>query len=150
VGCGPLDVFAGAPLDIRGLLIGYVSGALGGDADDETAGLELAALGDDGTGGDDGAGTYLGAVEDRGAHADEAVILYLASVYDRVVAEYAAVTDDRGVAGVGVQDAAVLDVGPGPYTDGLRVTTQHGPVPYARLLAQVYVPDDEGPRRDPG
>ena len=38
---------------------------------------------------------------------------YLAAVHDRVVAHDALVADDGRVAGVGVQDAAVLDVGAG-------------------------------------
>src|SRR5688500_19856039 len=78
------------------------------------------------------------------------MVLDLAPVHDRVVAEDASLANDRGVAGVGVEDAAVLDVGPGPDTDGLRVATQHGPVPDARFFTQVDFPDDEGSRCDPG
>ena len=77
-------------------------------------GRELAALGDDGTGRDDGAFADLRAVEDRGAHADEAVVPDLAPVHDRVVPDDASLADDRRIAWVGVQYAAVLDVGTAP------------------------------------
>src|SRR5215208_3238767 len=78
------------------------------------------------------------------------MVLDLAPVHDRIVAEDATLANDRGVAWVGVEHAAVLDVGPGPDTDGLRVAAQHGPIPDARLFTQVDVPDDAGSRRDPG
>src|SRR5918993_2478874 len=128
---GSLDVLACAPLCVRGLLVGYLTEVLGGDADDEATRWELAALGDDGARGDYGACADLRAVQDRRAHADEAVVPDLAPVHYRVVAEDAAVTNDHGVARIGVQDAPVLDVGPGSNADGLRVATQHGPVPDA-------------------
>ena len=49
-----------------------------------------------------------------------------------------------------MEDAAVLDVGPGPDSEGFRVAAQHSPVPDARFFTQVDVPDDAGSRRDPG
>jgi hypothetical protein len=77
-------------------------------------------------------------------------IPYLAPVHDCLVADDAVIADYRWVTGVGVQHAAVLDVGPGSDTDGLRIAAQHGPVPDARLFTQVDVPDNAGSRRDPG
>src|SRR5215204_6851872 len=124
--------------------------AFGRDADDEAVGRELAALGDNGSGGDDRALTDLRAVEDGTSHPYETIVLDLAPVHDRVVAENASLANDSGEAGVGVEDAAVLHVGPSPDTDGLRVATQHGSVPDARFSTQVDVPDDTGSRRDPG
>ena len=145
-----LDVLARAAFDVGGLLVGYVADTFGRDADDEAMGRELAALGDDGARGDYGAFAYLRAVQDRRAHADEAVVPDLAPVHDRVVADDATLADDRGKARVGMQDAPVLDVGTVPDANGLRVAAQHGPVPYARLLTQVYVSNNEGSWRDPG
>jgi hypothetical protein len=78
-----LYVLARATLYVRGLLVGYVAGVFGRDADDEAAGWELAAFGDDGASGDDRAVAYLRAVQDRRAHADEAVIPDLAPMHDR-------------------------------------------------------------------
>jgi hypothetical protein len=111
---------------------------------------KLAALRDDGASGDYRALTNLRAVEDGTSHPYETVVLDLTPVYDRVVAEDASLANDRRVAGIGVQHAAVLDVSPGSDTDGLRIAAQHGPVPDARLFTQVDVPDNAGSRRDPG
>ena len=97
-------------------------------------GRELAALGDDGR--RRRSLTDLRAVEDGTSHPYETMVLDLAPVHDRVVAEDASLADDC----VGVEDAAVLHVGPGPDTDGLRVAAQHGPVPDARFFTQVTSP----------
>src|SRR5215210_624938 len=147
--CGPLDVLAHATGYVFRLLLAHVLHGLGGDAYYEAAGRVLLALWDEGAGGDYGPLAYLRAVEDGGAHAYEAAFLYLAAVHDGPVADDAVVTDDSREAGVGVQDAAVLDVGAGTDPDRLRVAPQHGPVPDARLLCQVNVPDHVRSRRDP-
>src|SRR5215212_6512364 len=150
VGGGALYVFAGAAGYLFGLLVAYVGNAFGWDADYEASGGELAALGDDGAGGDDGTLADLRAVQDGRAHADETVVFDLAPMHDGVVAHDASLTDERRVAWVRMQDAPVLDVGPGPDADRLRIAAQHGPVPDARFFLQVDVPDDVGSRRDPG
>jgi hypothetical protein len=147
---GALDVLARATGYVRGLLLAHVTDAFGGDTDYEALGRKLAAFGDDCARGDDGALTDLRAVEDRRAHPYKTIVLDLAPVHDRVVAEDASLADDRRVSGVGVEDAAVLDVGPGPDTDGLRIAAQYGPVPDARFFTQVNVPDNVCSRRDPG
>src|SRR5215208_2383353 len=147
---GTLDVLARTAGYVRCLLLAHAAGAFGGNADDEAVGRELAALGDDGAGGDDGALTDLRAVEDGTPHPHETMVLDLAPVHDRIVAEDASLANDRRVAWVGVEHAAVLHIGPGPNTDGLRVAAQHGPVPDTRFFAQVDVTDDAGSRRDPG
>jgi hypothetical protein len=87
--------------------------------------------GNDGSCGHDRALTDFRAVEDGTSHPYETVVLDLAPVHNGVVAEDASLPYDSGVAGVGVEDAAVLHVGPGPDTDRLRVAAQHGPVPDA-------------------
>ena len=48
-----------------------------------------------------------------------------------------------------MQHATVLDIRTRPYPDGLSVPAQHGPVPDARLLPNMNVPDNVGPRRHP-
>ena len=100
--------------DVCALLFANVFDALGGDADDQTTGREFLVLGHQSAGGDDGALAYLRAVEDGGAHAYEAAVRYLAAVDDGLVADDAIVAHDSRVAGIGVQYAAVLDVGAGP------------------------------------
>src|SRR5829696_8058465 len=147
---GALDVLACAAGYVRCLLLAHVADAFGGKTDDEALGRELASLGNDGSGGDNRALTDLRAVEDGTSHPYETIVLDLAPAHDRVVAEDASLANDRRVARVGVEDAAVLHVGPGPDTDGLRVAAQHGPVPDARFFTQVDVPDDTGSRGDPG
>src|SRR5215210_2887221 len=87
VGRGALDVLACATGYIRCLLLAHVADAFGRDADDEAVVRELAALGDDGSGGDDRALTDLRAVEDGTSHPYETIVLDLAPVHDRVVAE---------------------------------------------------------------
>src|SRR5215212_3600410 len=124
VGRGALDVLAGATRYVRSLLLAHVADAFCGNADDEALGGELAALGDEGAGGDDRAFVDLRAVEDGTPHPYETVVLDLAPVHDRVVAEDASLANDSGVAGVGMEDAAVLDVGPGPDSDGFRVAAR--------------------------
>ena len=100
-------------------------------------------------GGDEGSRAYLGAVEDRCPHPDQAPVPHLAAVDDGVVPDHAPLPDRRREPGVGVEDAAVLDVCPGADPDGLRVSPQHGPVPDARVLTEVHVADNERARRDP-
>ena len=144
---GALDVLACAAGYVRCLLLAHVADAFGGNANDEAVGRELAALGDDGSGGDDGALTDLRAVEDGASHPYKTIVLDLAPMHDRVVAEDASLANDSGVA---VEDAAVLHIGSGPDTDGLRLAAQHSPVPDARFFTQIDVPDNAGSRRDPG
>src|SRR5215210_8932769 len=104
MGGGAFDVLAGAALDVRRLLIGYVANRLGRDADYEALGRELAALGNDGARCDDGAVADLRTVEDGRAHANEAVVSDLTPVHDRVMADDAALADDRRIAGIRMQD----------------------------------------------
>jgi len=121
VGHRALDVLARAPLYIGGLLVGQVAGTFGRNAHDEAAGRELAALWDDGTSGDYGAVSYLRPVQDRRAHTDEAIVPDLTPVHDRVVADHTTFADHGRESGIGMQDATILDVGPGPDANGLRI-----------------------------
>ena len=114
VGGGALDVLADAVGYALRLLLCHLSYCLGRRADDEATRWKLLTFGDECTGGDYRAFPYLRPVEDGGAHANEAAVPDPAAVDYGVVAYYAIVADDGGVAGVGVQDAAVLDVGARP------------------------------------
>src|SRR4028119_1377601 len=149
VGGGAFDVLAGAAFYVPILFFGDLAYTLGGEAYDQGAGRELAVLRHDGAGGDDGARAYLRAVEDGGAHPDQAPVTHLAAVDDSVVPDHASLADGRRETGVGMKDAAVLNVRPGADPDGLRVATQHRPVPDARALPEVYLADNERARRDP-
>src|SRR5215208_367204 len=146
---GALDVLPGAALYVCGLLLAQVAYAFRRNADYAAVGRELASLGDDGARGDYRAFTDLRAVEDSGAHADEAIVLDLTPVHDCLVADHTPLAHDSRVARVSVEHATVLDVRPRSDTDRLRVTAQHGPIPDARLLPQMNVPDDIGTGRDP-
>src|SRR3712207_2262003 len=77
---GAFDVLLYAAGYVLGLLLAQVLHALGGDADDEAAGWELLAFGDEGSGGHDRALAYAGTVQNDCTHPDEAAVLYLASV----------------------------------------------------------------------
>jgi hypothetical protein len=116
------------------LLFANIFDTLGRDTDDQAMWWEFLVLRHQSTGGHDGTFAYLRAVEDRGAHPDEAAVSDLAAVHDGPVADDAVFSHDSRIAGVGVQDATVLDVGAGPDPDRLCVPPQHGPVPDARLL----------------
>jgi hypothetical protein len=70
-------------------------------------------------------------------------------VDDGPVADDAIVAHDSRVARVGVQYAAVLDVGAETDPDRLGVPPQHRSVPDARILSQVNGPDHVRSRRDP-
>src|SRR5215211_2540313 len=147
--CGALDVRAHTAGYVLRLLLRYLPDALGGDADDEATGREFLVFRDQCTSSNDGAFAYLRPVEDRGAHSYQATIFYLAAVHDGPVADDAIVAHYGQVAGVGVQHAAVLDVGAGADPDRLRVSPQHRPVPDARLLSEMHISDHVRPRRDP-
>jgi hypothetical protein len=120
--------------NVCGLLVANVFDTLGRNSDDQTTRREFLILRHQSAGGHDGAFAYLRAVEDRGAHPDETAVSDLAAVHNGPVADDAVVSHESRVARVGVQDAAVLDVGAGPDPDRLCVPPQHGPVPDARLL----------------
>src|SRR5215211_8507397 len=119
--CGALDVRAHTAGYVLRLLLRYLTGALGGDADDEAAGRIFLPFRYERPGGDDGAFAYMDAVEDRGAHSYRSTIPYLAPVHDSPVADDAIVAHYGRVAGVGVQHAAVLDVATGADPDRLSV-----------------------------
>src|SRR5918998_131755 len=149
VGGGAFYVLAGAAFHVPRLLFGDLTDAFGRDADDQAAGRELAVLRDDGAGGDDGARAYLRAVEDGRPHPDQAPVPHLAAVDDGVVPDHAPLPDRRREPGVGVEDAAVLDVRPRADPDRLRVPAQHSPVPDTRALPEVHLADHVRPWRDP-
>jgi hypothetical protein len=108
---GTLDVGTNTACYVVCLLLAHVFHALGRDADAQTTWREFLILRHQSARGDDGALPYPRAVEDGGSHAYEAATFYRAAVHDRVVADYAVLADYGRVAGVCVQDAAVLDVG---------------------------------------
>ena len=113
MGGGALDVGTNTTSYVLGLLLAHVFHALGGDADYEAAGRELLVFRDQSTCGDDRTFAYPRPVEDGCAHTDEAPIPYLAPVHYSLVADNAVLADNRRVAGVGMQYAAVLDIGAG-------------------------------------
>ena len=113
MGGGAFHVGSDTTGDVCGLFFANVFDTLRRDTDYEAAGRVLLSLWDEGAGGHYGAIPYLRPVQDGGAHAYEAALPYLAAVHDRVVAHDALVADDGRVARVGVQDAAVQDVGAG-------------------------------------
>ena len=113
---GALDVLARAAGYVRSLLLAHVADAFGGKADDEAWG---------GNSRPSGTTAPAATMEPSPIFAPlrmvrpslRAVVLDLAPVHDRVVAEDASLANDRGIA-VGVEDAAVLHVGPGPIRMG--------------------------------
>ena len=93
---------------------------------------ELLALGDDGAGGDDRAGADVRAVHHHAAHADEHLVLDVRAVQHDPVADGDVAADDQREAGVGVQGAAVLDVGALADLDRLGVGAR-ATAPYQML-----------------
>ena len=61
-----------------------------------------------------------------------------------------ALPDPAGLAAVGVDDAAVLQIGAGADQDGCVVRTQDGVVPDVCLSAEVNAADDSGAVGDVG
>lgn len=148
--CGAFYVCIRSTRYIPRLFLAHVADTLGRDTDYEASGRELAAFGDDGSGGDYGTRTDLGTVQNRGVHAYQAVVFYAAAVDYGFVADDACFTDYRRVAGVGMEDCAVLDVGAGADAYGFGVAAQHGSVPDARFFTQTHLADYESAGGDPG
>ena len=118
-------VVVGLPHDLRG------------DAGDHRPGRELLALGDDGAGGDDRAGADVRAVHHHAAHADEHLVLDVRAVQHHAVADGDVAADHQREAGIGVQRAAVLDVGALADLDRLGVGAGDGAVPDARARGPI-------------
>src|ERR671913_1190722 len=149
VGSCAVHVGSDTTANVCSLLVANVFDTLGRDTNDQTMGWEFLILRHQSASSDYRPLPDLCSVEDRGVHADEAAVANLAAVQDRLVSDHAALPHHRRITGVRVQHAAVLDVRTRPYPDGLSVPAQHGPVPDARLLPKMHVPDNVGPRRHP-
>src|SRR5690606_16996616 len=117
---------------------------------DQRSRRDLRALGDERVGRDQAALADHRAVEHSGSHPDEHVVADRAAVQDRVVAHRHPAADGQGEAGIGVQHAAVLDVGARPDGDLLQVAAQDRAVPDAHLRGQAHPADHRGVRRQPG
>ena len=128
------------------LLLGQRALAFGRGAEHKASRRDDGALGDQRPGSDDAVFPDDRPVEQDGAHADGAVVPYSAGVQDGAVADGDPFSDGAGLFGVGVQDAAVLDVAVCPDANGCVVGPQHGVVPHACPVTQGDIPDDAGTR----
>jgi len=116
----------------------------GGSADDEGAGRDDHALGDEGIGADDGAGADLRAIEDGGAHADEDLVIDGAGVEDGGVAAGDVLADVDAEVIREMDHAGVLDIRAWADADFVEIRPDDGAIPDAGILADGDMADDDG------
>src|SRR5690606_9993560 len=110
---------------------------------------DFLALGDQRVGADDAVLTDLRAVEHHGVDADQAVFADAAAMQHDLVADGHAFADRQRKAHVGVQHAAILDVGVLTNVDKLVVAAQHGVEPDAGAGLEADLADQTGVGSDP-
>lgn len=129
----------------------HAANRLGGRADDQRAGRERFALGDQGAGADDRSFAYDRLVENDGAHADKAQILDGAGMDDGPMADCDVVADDaRRFTGGNMDRTVVLDISAVADPDVVNIAANHCVKPDATIGAYCRITDDTSPCCDQG
>src|SRR5919106_1443022 len=144
-----LDVVLGALPDPGDVVGADLAHHLAGHAHDQGVVRNLLTLGNQGLGADQAVFPHSRAVEHDGADADQRVVFDRAPVQHGEVADRHVRAYGQGKARVGVQDAAVLNVGAFAHGDQLVVATQHYAPPDARVPLEPDLADHRSARRDP-
>src|SRR6476661_8052018 len=132
------------------LVVGKLADHSGRTADDQAAGWEALAFGDERPGPDDALPLDHRAVENLRAHPDQAIVGYGAAVEDRLVSDGDAGADRQRKSGIAVADRAVLEVAVLADQDRRVVGTDDGAEPDAGASAKLDVADEVGRWRRPG
>jgi len=123
---------------------------LRGAAQDQAAGRDLLAFGDESPSPYDAFIANLRPIEDNGPHANEASISDLAAMHDGSMAHRHVIPDDAGQIRGHMEDGPILDIGASPYLDGSQVTAKGDIMPYRSIAAQENLARDRGARRYEG
>ena len=89
------------------------------------------------------------AIQQYRTHPDQGKIAHAGGMNNRPVADGDMVADAHRLAGIGMQDATVLDVGTCPHRDPVIVAPQHRAPPHAGMFFQAHFADQDGIGRDP-
>src|ERR1039458_3474518 len=106
-------------------LIGYFPDDLSRYPQNQGTVWDLSAFQNDRPGPDDALVPHLGPGKNDGTHADEAAVPNFASVNAGLVPHNTILPDDRRVAGIGMENAPVLDVGAAADLNGGHVPSQY-------------------------
>src|SRR5699024_3971845 len=104
---------------------------------------------DERAGGHQGARADASTAEDGRADPDEGTFLHDRAVHHGLVSQAHVVVQDRGLTGVGVHAALILDVDLVPDDDVLAVGTQYAAIPDTALGADAHATDHDRAGRDP-
>src|SRR5699024_2529078 len=96
-----------------------------------------------------GTRAHTSTTEDGCPDPDEGTFLHDRAVHHGLVSQAHIVVQDRGLTGIGVHTALVLDVDLVPDHDFLTVGPQHSAVPDTALGADAYAADRDRTRCDP-
>ena len=123
---------------------------LGRAANDHGAIGEFLALGHQGTCAHQTALADLRAIEHHGTNADQGIVANGATVQHHLMSHGHVLAHGQGLANIGVQHAAILDVGAAPDADGFGVAAQDGAKPDARVFSQFHITHHLGTVGHPG
>ena len=117
----------------------------GGDPCIEITGLELHALGDEGTCGNQGFVGDFGVIQNDSSHTDQDAITNFAAVDDGAVADSDFVTDfERSFLIGAVEDGAILDVCAIANANIVYIAPDDDMVPDAAGITDHHIADDNG------
>lgn len=131
------------------VVIGELTDDLRWNPGDQDTRWDPPAWRDYGPGRDQGARPNHRTAEHDSADPDECPGLHPGTVDHRTVAQAHPVIQNRGLSGIGVKTAQVLDIAVRADLDPLIVASQHGAVPDVGPSIETHLPDYHGPRSHP-
>lgn len=146
----PLDVVVRSFADQLDVAVLDLADHLAGRAEHQRVVGNFFVFRDQAVGADDAVLADLRAGQDDGADGDQCVVADDAAVQHAHVADAHIVAERAGVAGIGMQHAAVLHLGVLADRDQLVVAADHAVPPDAGVLLQDHLADGDRVGGDPG
>ena len=141
-------ITGGAGLIGADFVVGQFADDFGRAAENHRTGWERLVLRQQCACADDAVRADLDPIKQNGAHTDQCIIAHLCAVHNGAVADGTAGADDRGVAGVRVQDGTILNIRACADMQRFGVAPQHGIEPDTGVLIQQDITDHNRPGGD--
>ena len=134
-----------------GLLLGSeLTHGFGRTSNDHAAIRKLFALGHERSSAHDAAFADLRAIEHNSANTDQGAIADGAAMQHDFVSDRHVIAYDQRLANIGVQHAAILDIGAPSDANGLGVSAYNNAKPDAGVFTKLYMAHDLGAVGNPG